>query len=123
MSPFRLLVLGPPERAAAYISTTTGSAAMLSIVENQVITAVVNPKNLKPDALRDSTAFFSQREVLDRVPMALTTYAAMTIGLQVAGYLLLSSPPEPPPHDSDVNSTAVDGQSGGTIFTVTPIII
>ncbi|KAK3765576.1 hypothetical protein RRG08_067298 [Elysia crispata] len=54
---------------------------------------IVNPKNLKPDVVRGSGTFFSQREVLDKVPLAPIAYAGMTAGLQVAGYLILRSPP------------------------------
>ena len=100
-----------PERAVLYMSTITGTGTALSVLVNQLITAVVNPKNLKPDALQGTRAFFSQREVLDRVPTALIIYAAMVLGLQTVGYLLVSSPPKP----SSENPSTATGQNGDTI--------
>ena len=92
------------------MSTITSTGTALSVVVNQLITAIVNPKNLKPDALQGTRTFFSQREVLDRVPTALITYATMILGLQTVGYLLVSSPPK----TSSENPSAATGQNGDT---------
>ena len=74
---------------------------MLAVIQNPIITAITNPDNLKPDVIQGSRAFFSQRQVLDKVPTALLVYAAMTLGLQTVGYLLLSPPPEKFSHSID----------------------
>ncbi|GFS20949.1 oxalate:formate antiporter [Elysia marginata] len=74
-----------PERAALLMATTSGASTFISVPQNQIITAVVNPHNLKPDVMQGSRRFFSQPEVLDRVPKALLAYAAMTLGLQLVG--------------------------------------
>ncbi|RUS81575.1 hypothetical protein EGW08_010676, partial [Elysia chlorotica] len=47
---FQVVSAWAPDRAALYMSTTTGAATALSILENQLVTAIVNPENLKPDA-------------------------------------------------------------------------
>ena len=85
-----------PEKAPLFMATTTVTPTLLSMVINQVITAVVNPENLKPNAIRGSKTFFSQPEVLSRVPRALIVYAAILFSLQFIGYLLLATPPKLP---------------------------
>ena len=84
-----------PDKAPLFIATTTVVPTLLSMLMNQVITAVVNSENLKPDAMLGSRTYFSQPEILDRVPTAFIVYAAINSGLQFVGYLLLSSPPIP----------------------------
>ncbi|GFO48202.1 oxalate:formate antiporter [Plakobranchus ocellatus] len=82
-----------PERAALLMATSTGMATMLSVLQNQIITAYVNPENLKPDAQIAKT-YFSQPEILDRVPDVVIILGAMTLGLQAVGYLLTKNPPK-----------------------------
>ncbi|GFS26046.1 oxalate:formate antiporter [Elysia marginata] len=75
-----------------YLVTATVVAPLLSIVENQIITQVVNAENLKPNAHEGPRVFFSQPEVLSRVPTAILVLAAMTFVLQTVGCLLVSTP-------------------------------
>ncbi|GFO48201.1 oxalate:formate antiporter [Plakobranchus ocellatus] len=82
-----------PERAAFFMATSTGMATMLSVLQNQIITAYVNPENLKPDAQIGPKTYFSQPEILDRVPDVVVILGAMTFGLQALGYLLTKTPP------------------------------
>ena len=84
-----------PDKASLYMASTTGASTLLSMLQNQIITIIVNPDNLKPDAMRGSRTFFSQKEILDRVPMALIVYAAMICGLQFVGYILLAPEAKP----------------------------
>ncbi|KAK3788138.1 hypothetical protein RRG08_042833 [Elysia crispata] len=84
-----------PDKAPVLMSTSTSASTVYSLLQNQIITFIVNPKNLKPDVVEGSKTFFSQKEILDRVPAALVTYAAMNLGLQLLGYLLLAQPPKP----------------------------
>ncbi|GFR90799.1 oxalate:formate antiporter [Elysia marginata] len=91
---FQLVRAWAPDKATLFMATTTGASTLLSMVQNQLVTALVNPNNLKPDAMQGSRTFFSQPEILDRVPMALILYAAMTLGLQFTGYVLLFPPPK-----------------------------
>ncbi|KAK3759120.1 hypothetical protein RRG08_040674 [Elysia crispata] len=106
---FQLVSAWAPERSALFMSSTTATATALSIVENQLITAIVNPENLKPDAFQDSRAFFSQQQVLSRVPTALIAYAGITLGLQFVGYLLISIPPKAPSQDLEEKNIDSNG--------------
>ncbi|GFO43902.1 oxalate:formate antiporter-like isoform x1 [Plakobranchus ocellatus] len=84
-----------PNKLALFMATVTGTPAMLSVIQNQLITAYVNPKNLKANAYVGPRTYFSQPEILNRVPMAVMLYAAMTFGLQLVGYFLITNPPQP----------------------------
>ncbi|GFN97494.1 oxalate:formate antiporter-like isoform x1 [Plakobranchus ocellatus] len=87
-----------PERAAVLLATTSGAGTLLAVVQNQIITAFVNPENLQPDAKIGPRTYFSQPEILDRVPRVLIIYGAMTLGLQMIGCLLITDPSN---HSSD----------------------
>ncbi|GFR89205.1 oxalate:formate antiporter-like isoform X1 [Elysia marginata] len=84
-----------PDRAAVLMATTTSTATALSVLQNQLITFIVNPNNIKPNVNEGLKAYFSQPELLARVPLALICYAAITCGTQFVGYILLASPPKP----------------------------
>ncbi|RUS80971.1 hypothetical protein EGW08_011246 [Elysia chlorotica] len=75
------------------IGTATSAPTILSIAQNQIITAYVNPKNLKADTLIGVRAYFSQREILERVPEIILILGCMGLGLQIIGYLLITNPP------------------------------
>ncbi|GFN87808.1 oxalate:formate antiporter-like isoform x1 [Plakobranchus ocellatus] len=81
-----------PERAAVLLATTSGMSTLLAVGQNQIITAFVNPENLQPDAKIGPRTYFSQPEILERVPRVLIIYGAMTLGLQMIGYLLITDP-------------------------------
>ncbi|GFN75120.1 oxalate:formate antiporter [Plakobranchus ocellatus] len=93
-----------PERAAVLLATTSGAGTLLAVVQNQIITAFVNPENLQPDAKIGPRTYFSQPEILDRVPRVLIIYGAITLGLQMIGYLLITDPSN---HSSDSSSEAI----------------
>ncbi|GFR57571.1 oxalate:formate antiporter [Elysia marginata] len=79
-----------PENAPLFMATTSGFATLCSMLQNQIVTAIVNPHNLKPDAMQGSRIFFSQQDVLARVPTALIVYGAVNLSFQCVGYLLLA---------------------------------
>ncbi|GFO06821.1 oxalate:formate antiporter-like isoform x1 [Plakobranchus ocellatus] len=83
-----------PDNFALFTATMTSFSTTLSIIQNQLITAYVNPNNLKADAHEGHRTYFSQSEILNRVPMAVIIYGAMTFVLQMVGYILISNPPE-----------------------------
>ncbi|GFN91630.1 oxalate:formate antiporter-like isoform x1 [Plakobranchus ocellatus] len=83
-----------PDNFALFTATVTGFPATLSVVQNQLITAYVNPDNLKADAFVGHRTYFSQPEILHRVPMTVIMYGAMTFGLHFIGYILISNPPQ-----------------------------
>ncbi|GFO31851.1 transporter, major facilitator family protein [Plakobranchus ocellatus] len=82
-----------PDNAAILVASISCFPNLLSVLQNQVMTAVVNPGNLQPDVQDGGQVYFSQPEVLERVPRAIILQAIMTICLQVLGYLLVSTPP------------------------------
>ncbi|GFO06634.1 oxalate:formate antiporter [Plakobranchus ocellatus] len=83
-----------PDNFALFTATVTSFPTTLSIIQNQLITAYVNPENLKADAQVGHRTYFSQSEILSRVPMIVIMYGAMTFVLQMVGYILISNPPE-----------------------------
>ncbi|GFN91622.1 oxalate:formate antiporter [Plakobranchus ocellatus] len=89
-----------PENFALFTATVTGFPTTLSIIQNQIITAYVNPDNLKADAFVGHRTYFSQPEILNRVPMTVIMYGAMTFGLQLVGYILIINPPQVSSDDS-----------------------
>ncbi|GFO30785.1 oxalate:formate antiporter-like isoform x1 [Plakobranchus ocellatus] len=93
---FQILTNWAPDKAAILVATSSGAATGLSIIENQLITAYVNPRNLKATSYIGPRTFFSQAEILNRVPMAAIIYAAITLFLQVVGYAIITTPPPVP---------------------------
>ncbi|GFO06638.1 oxalate:formate antiporter-like isoform x1 [Plakobranchus ocellatus] len=89
-----------PDTFALFAATMTSFPTTLSIIQNQLITAYVNPDNLKADAYVGHRTYFSQAEILSRVPMTVIIYGAMTFVLQMVGYILISNPPEISSDDS-----------------------
>ena len=108
---FQALADWAPNYATLFISTTLAGPSLVGMVENQIITYVVNPENLKPDAIEGSRTYFSQPEILGRFPRAIIVYAAMTLGLQCLGYLMLSPPPKTPKRSHTENYKAIDNES------------
>ncbi|GFO26105.1 oxalate:formate antiporter [Plakobranchus ocellatus] len=90
---FQIITNWAPDKAAILVATSSGAATGLSIIQNQLITAYVNPENLKPTSYIGPRTFFSQAEILNRVPMAVIIYAAITLFLQVVGYAMITNPP------------------------------
>ncbi|GFR60809.1 oxalate:formate antiporter [Elysia marginata] len=88
-----------PEWAAIVMATATSFPTFLSIVQNQIITAFVNPDNLKVNAQVGPETFFSQPELLARVPGAVIIIGVMTFGCQLIGYILIFNPPRSPNQD------------------------
>ncbi|RUS80970.1 hypothetical protein EGW08_011245, partial [Elysia chlorotica] len=76
------------------IGTATSAPTILSIAQNQIITAYVNPKNLKADTLIGVRAYFSQHEILTRPLEILRTgdfYALWLFGVALGFGLILKN--------------------------------
>ena len=109
---FQFISAWAPDKAVILMATTTASSTALSVLQNQVITAIVNPDNIKPDIVEGFKTYFSQRTVLDKVPTALVAYAAMALCLQVIGVLLMATPPAPPtPPTASILHLAENGKN------------
>ena len=81
-----------PKHVAVYLNTVTAVAPFMSVVQNQILTAFVNPRNLKPDAHQGHEVFFSQSEILNSVPTAIILLGCINLGLQLIACLLMSTP-------------------------------
>ena len=90
---FVYINLWATKNAALFIATVTAIGPLLAVAQNQIITEYVNPKNLKPDAQHGPHIFFSQPEILDRVPEVIIILVSITFGLQLIGLILVSTPP------------------------------
>lgn len=81
------------KNAAFFIGTITSAPTILAIAQNQIITTYVNPRNLEADVFIGERAFFSQPEVLERVPEIVLILGVMGLCLQIIGYVLVTDPP------------------------------
>ncbi|KAK3719839.1 hypothetical protein RRG08_040141 [Elysia crispata] len=81
-----------PKYEALLLSSVSCSANFLAMFENQLVTEVVNPSNLQPDKMNGPKTFFSQPEVLKRVPKTFLMLGGIITGLQTVGFLLVSVP-------------------------------
>ncbi|GFO15169.1 oxalate:formate antiporter-like isoform x1 [Plakobranchus ocellatus] len=90
---FIYINLWAPKNEALYLGTVTAWPPLLSILQNQIITLYINPENLTPDANNGPKVYFSQPQILERVPGAIIVLAIMSTALQVIGFLFISNPP------------------------------
>ncbi|KAK3764021.1 hypothetical protein RRG08_004385 [Elysia crispata] len=97
------------KNAGLLIGTATSAPTILAVVQNQIITAYVNPRNLKADTVIGVRAYFSQREILERVPEIILILGFMGLGLQMFGYLLISNPPTASDHTQEVKGNDYSG--------------
>ncbi|XP_052785091.1 uncharacterized protein LOC128220649 [Mya arenaria] len=71
---------------------------------NQVITAYINPDNYSPDLVtEDGERYFTQPDLLDRVPFCFLVLAGSYFGMQIIGTLLISDPPSQDIKDVDIS--------------------
>ena len=89
---FVYINLWATKNAALFMATVTAIGPLLAVAQNQIITEYVNPKNLKPDAQHGPHVFFSQPEILDRVPEVIIILVSIAFGLQLIGLFLVLSP-------------------------------
>ncbi|KAL4219844.1 hypothetical protein ACF0H5_020255 [Mactra antiquata] len=77
--------------AAGLVVSGTGGGSMIF---NQIITEYVNPNNLSPDYIDDDDErYFTQEEVLDKVPSCFLILGGIYFGLQILGIVCLAEPP------------------------------
>ena len=101
-----------PSNASVFMATATSVPSALSMLQNQLLTAYVNPENVKPDVTEGPKTFFSQPQVLARVPKAIAILACSTLCLQIIGYFLLTSPPKNIP----TSPAPVRGNTDGSFY-------
>ena len=99
-----------PNRASIFMATITSFPSALSMIQNQLITSFVNPHNSVADVIVGPKTYFSQPQILERVPKVIIMYACVNLALQVIGYFLMTSSPQtsqssssPSNHDTNEN--------------------
>ncbi|KAK7448381.1 hypothetical protein BaRGS_00040109, partial [Batillaria attramentaria] len=97
------LAYGPPMPAVSkWLPRRVGLASGVllmgfgggAVFYNELVTFYINPGNIKPDVTTQRTSYFSQSEVLDRVPEIFLVLGGLTLCLQVIGLLLIRDPQE-----------------------------
>ncbi|KAK7104941.1 hypothetical protein V1264_019578 [Littorina saxatilis] len=68
-----------------------------AFIWNQIVTNWINPDNLQPDEEIGENLYFTQLEVLQRVPSCYLVMGGLLGGLQLICLLAISSPPALPP--------------------------
>ncbi|GFS09059.1 oxalate:formate antiporter [Elysia marginata] len=90
-----------PKYEALLIASVSCSSNLLAMAENQLVTWRVNPDNLEPDIMDGPKMFFSQRQVIERVPSGIIMLGGITLALQIVGYMLVRIPTSQQP-ESDI---------------------
>ncbi|RUS83456.1 hypothetical protein EGW08_008772, partial [Elysia chlorotica] len=80
-----------PDHASLLIATTTGASTLLSMVQNQIITAIVNPANLKPDARRDAGKITTRSLMPAETLKSASFYALFMFGTATLFSLILKA--------------------------------
>ncbi|RUS72679.1 hypothetical protein EGW08_019560, partial [Elysia chlorotica] len=91
-----------------FVATVTSAPTILSILQNQIITLYVNPKNLKPDTALGPKTYFSERALLERVPNVIFILGLMTLVLQVLGNIMVSRPPSEIQKDIEIDVASTE---------------
>ncbi|KAH9515447.1 hypothetical protein Btru_014469 [Bulinus truncatus] len=86
-----------------------------AFIFNQVMTAFINPDNLKAEKDVNGEKYFDQASVLDQVPYVFLLLGGCYMGMQLIGSLLLCNPPpvEKTESISSINSDAASNQNVG----------
>lgn len=59
------------------------------MISNQLVTAFINPDNLPPDATNGQLSYFSQPELLDRVPKYFLTFGSISFCSNIVGIMFM----------------------------------
>ncbi|CAG5117539.1 unnamed protein product, partial [Candidula unifasciata] len=92
--PLPVVIRWMPRRvglASGALMTGFGGGA---VFYNELITFFINPDNVKANVQGSRTKYFSQPEILRRIPLVFLVLGALTVILQLIGVLLLRLPVE-----------------------------
>ncbi|XP_012939255.1 agnestins efflux protein AgnL12, partial [Aplysia californica] len=92
--PLPVVIKWMPRRvglASGALMTGFGGGA---IFYNELVTFFINPDNIRPDVKGSRTTYFSQPELLARIPELFLALGVLTVVLQISGVLLLREPKE-----------------------------
>ncbi|KAK7090715.1 L-lactate transporter-like isoform X2 [Littorina saxatilis] len=90
-----------------------------AFIFDQIQTAYINPNNLSPDLTINGDKFFTQDDILDKVPMMFIILGGTYAVMQLIGCLLLTNPPDLPvsyfqlaPSDEENSPMIPESESG-----------
>ena len=83
-----------PHRKGLAMGCVVGGFGGGSLVFNYIITAIINPDNISPAASGVDEGYFTDPELLSRVPGLLLILSGIYLGLGLLACLLITQPPE-----------------------------
>ncbi|XP_076454079.1 apicoplast pyruvate carrier 1-like [Babylonia areolata] len=98
-----------PHRKGLVAGITMGGYGGGAFMWNQVVTKWINPHNLQPDVVDGENRYFTQAELLHRVPSCFLVLGGILTGLQLL-CLLSFSYPGPPKSDTTVEVMVVEDE-------------
>ncbi|KAL4235241.1 hypothetical protein ACF0H5_006879 [Mactra antiquata] len=96
-----------------------------SLMFNQLITVYVNPENLSPDYTDDDgERYFTQADVLDKVPICFVILGGVYFVLQMIGLSLITEPSSKPENENkkETSRTETSDCTGVQLETITKIV-
>ncbi|ESP04964.1 hypothetical protein LOTGIDRAFT_156211 [Lottia gigantea] len=108
-----------PNNKGLVVGIIVTGYGLCSFIFNFVVTEYINPENYSPDIQDGEDRYFSQDDLLDRVPSCFLLVGGCLVGLQIIGLCLIFKPPESPEIESskskhlkeEVEKTGSDGQT------------
>ena len=82
-----------PHRKGLAMGCVVGGFGGGSLVFNFIITAIINPDNISPAATGKDKGYFTDSDLLGRVPSLLMSLASIYLGLGLLACLLVTQPP------------------------------
>lgn len=80
-----------------------------SVIFTQVVTAYINPENLKPNVTIGDEKYFDNEDLLERVPGCFIMLGCTFLALQIIGTAMILPPP-PDEEETNITSTNQNGQ-------------
>ncbi|XP_046342150.1 oxalate:formate antiporter-like [Haliotis rufescens] len=90
-----------------------------AFIFNLVQTAFINPDNLSPDLKVNGEHYFSQPELLQRVPWVFVLTGGIYAAMQLVGVLLLSDPPTQATSVNNVSESELDSSNNIVMTNIT----
>ena len=82
-----------PHRKGLAMGCVVGGFGGGSLVFNYIITAIINPNNISPATSGKDEGYFTDSDLLGRVPSLLMSLASIYLGLGLLACLLVTQPP------------------------------
>ena len=102
-----------PHRKGLAMGCVVGGFGGGSLVFNFIITAIINPDNIGPAASGVDEGYFTDPDLLSRVPGLLLILASIYLGLGLLACLLITQPPETEVGQLELRHQQPHGAAGG----------